>query len=94
MGVLTESMTRLRDEIVSSRHSRVALLGDLVRQTAERSDQVSALCAAFARDRAGAHRAWFGLTPFTATVPEPAVRSTAAPFPPRPKPHFKKSKKH
>ena len=60
MGVLTEAMMRLRDEIVSSRHVRVALLGDLVRQTNERCAQVSALCAGFAGDRAGAHRAWFG----------------------------------
>jgi hypothetical protein len=38
----------------------MALLGDLVRQTGERRNRVSALCAGFARDRAGAHRAWFG----------------------------------
>ncbi|HUY13901.1 MAG TPA: hypothetical protein VMX16_09780 [Terriglobia bacterium] len=63
MGILTETMTRLRDEIVSSRHARVALRGDLVHQTDERRSQVSALCTAFARDRAGAHRAWFGRTP-------------------------------
>ena len=94
MGVLTVTMTGLRDAIVSSRQARVALLGELVRQTDERRTQVSALCAAFARDRAGAHRAWSGLTPFAPTVPEPAARSTAAPFPPSPKPHFKKSKKH
>ena len=60
MGVLTDTMTRLRDEIVSSRHVRVALLGDLVRQTSQRCAHVSALCAGFARDRAGAHLAWFG----------------------------------
>lgn len=60
MGVLTETMTGLRDAIVSSRQVRVALLGDLVRQTGERRTRVSALCAGFARDRAGAHRAWFG----------------------------------
>ena len=60
MGVLTESMMRLRDEILSSRHLRVALRDDLVRQTSERCGRVSALCAGFARDRAGAHMAWFG----------------------------------
>jgi hypothetical protein len=53
-------MMRLRDEIVSSRHARVVLRGDLIRQTNERCGRVSALCAGFARDRAGAHRAWFG----------------------------------
>jgi hypothetical protein len=62
VGVITESMTRLRDEIVSWRRARVALQGDLVRQTDERRAQVSALCAGFGRDRAGAHRAWFGPT--------------------------------
>jgi len=60
VGVLTVTMTGLRDAIVSSRQARVALLGDLVRQTGERRTRVSALCAGFARDRAGAHRAWFG----------------------------------
>jgi cell division protein FtsN len=60
VGVLTVSMTGLRDAIVSSRQARVALVGDLVRQTGERRGRVSTLCAGFARDRAGAHRAWFG----------------------------------
>ena len=63
MGILTQAMTRLRGEIVSSRQSRLALRGALVRRAAERRSQVSALCAAFARDRAGARRAWFGRTP-------------------------------
>ena len=62
MGVLTKAMIRLRDEIVTSRHSRLAFRGELVRQTEERRSQISALCTAFARDRAGAHRAWFGPT--------------------------------
>lgn len=60
--MLTESMTQLRDEIVSARHARMALRGDLVRQTNELRTRVSALCASFARDRAGAHSAWFGPT--------------------------------
>jgi len=62
VGILTESMTQLRDEIVSARHARMALRGDLVRQTNELRTRVSALCAGFARDRAGAHSAWFGPT--------------------------------
>lgn len=62
VGVLTDSMVRLRDEIVSSRRARVALRGDLVCQTDERRTRVSTLCDGFARDRAGAHRAWFGTT--------------------------------
>jgi len=56
-------MIRLRDDIVSSRNSRLASRGELVRQTTERRSQVSALCTGFARDRAGAHRAWVGRTP-------------------------------
>jgi hypothetical protein len=60
VGVLTVSMTGLRDAIVSSREARMELLGDLARQTGERRMGVSTLCAGFARDRAGAHRAWFG----------------------------------
>ena len=62
MGMLTNAMTRLRDEIVSSRHSRLAFRGELVRQTEERRSQVSELCSAFSRDRAGAHCAWSGRT--------------------------------
>ena len=62
MDVLTVTMTGLRDAIVSSRQVRMALRGDLVRQTDERRTRVSALCAGFASDRAGAHRAWFGPT--------------------------------
>jgi hypothetical protein len=60
--VLTEAMTRLRDEIVSLRRARMAWRGDLVRQ-------VFALRADFASDRAGAHRAWFGPA---RSGPEPA----------------------
>ena len=70
MGVLTDSMVRLRDEIVSSRRARVTLRDDLVCQTQERRTRVSALCGGLARDRAGAHRAWFG--------PAPAKRQAAA----------------
>jgi hypothetical protein len=42
----------------------------LLRQTGERRTRVSALCGGLARDRAGAHRAWFG--------PAPAKRQAAA----------------
>ena len=70
MGVLTESMMRLRDEILSSRHLRVALRDDLVRQTSERCGLVTALCAGFARDRAGAHMAWFGPLLFEGQIAE------------------------
>lgn len=62
MGVLTETMTRLRDEIVSSRHVRAALRGDLARRTDERRAEVLALRSRFMRDRAGASHAWLGPT--------------------------------
>jgi hypothetical protein len=62
MGVLTESMLRLRGEIGAWRHERVILQHDLSRQVHERRIRVSALRATFARDCAGAHRAWFGPT--------------------------------
>jgi hypothetical protein len=70
VGVLTVTMTGLRDAIVSSRQVRMALRGDLVRQTDERRTRVSALCGGFARDRAGAHRAWFGPTLFESQTAE------------------------
>jgi hypothetical protein len=63
VGGLTESMTRLRGEIGAWRHRRVALHDALVKATDRRRTQVSALCADFAGDRAGARRAWLGGTP-------------------------------
>jgi hypothetical protein len=62
MGVLTETMMQLRGQIGTWRHERVALRHDLALQVNERRVRVSALRATFARDRAGAHRAWFGPT--------------------------------
>ena len=73
MSVLTETMTRLHDEIVSANRSRKAFRGELVRQTEERRSQVSALCTGFARDLAGAHRAWLGRSPLRRS---PAERKT------------------
>jgi hypothetical protein len=70
MGVLTEATMRLREEMMAWRHMRVALRGDLVRQTDERRTRVSALCGGFASDRAGAHRAWFGPTLFEGQTAE------------------------
>ena len=71
MGMLTSAMTRLRDEIVSSRRARMEFRGELARRGAERRGEVSALCAGFARDRAGAHRAWLG-RPAAEAKPAPA----------------------
>jgi hypothetical protein len=68
--MFTSAMTHLRDEIVSSRRARMEFRGALARRGAQRREQVSALCAGFARDRAGAHRAWFGGT--AAEQPAPA----------------------
>jgi hypothetical protein len=78
-------MMGLRDAIVSARQARVALLGDLVRQNGERRNRVSTLCAGFARDRAGAHRAWFGPLLFegqTAERHRPAAKAPAEQQPP------------
>jgi len=74
MGVLTQTMTRLHDEIVSASRSRQALRGELIRQTQERRSQVSVLCNGFASDLAGARRAWLGRTPLRRS---PAARKTA-----------------
>jgi hypothetical protein len=85
VDVLTVSMTGLRDAIVSARQARVALLGDLVRQNGERRTRVSTLCAGFARDRAGAHRAWFGPLLFEGRTPDkhhPAAKAPAEQQPP------------
>jgi hypothetical protein len=62
MGVITESMMRLRGEIGVWRHERAALQDDLIRRTNERRTRVSALRATFVHDLASAHRAWFGPT--------------------------------
>jgi hypothetical protein len=79
-------MTGLRDAIVSARQARVELLGDLALQTDERRGRVSTLCAGFARDRAGAHRAWFGPLLFEGRIAEkhqpPAAAKTPAQEPP------------
>jgi hypothetical protein len=75
MGVLTQTMTRLHDEIVSASRSRQTLRGELIRQTEERRSQVSALCNGFASDLAGAHRAWLGRTPLRHS---PAARESEA----------------
>jgi hypothetical protein len=62
MGVLTEAMMRLQGEIGAWRQERVVMQHDLARQANERRSRVSALRAGFARDCAGARRAWFGPT--------------------------------
>jgi len=72
-------MMGLRDAIVSSRQARVDLLGDLARQTGERRTRISSLCAGFARDRAGAHRAWFGPLLFEGRSAERHPQAARAP---------------
>lgn len=80
MGNLTKSMTMLREEIGTLRQARVKLRQALMRETIVRRDAVSGMCAAFARDRADARRAWLGLNARPATPP---IRTTpsAAPLP-------------
>lgn len=60
MGTLTESMVRLRDEIVTLREKRSLGQAQLARVAAERRASVGAMRLAFSEDRALAHRAWFG----------------------------------
>ena len=62
MGVLTESMTRLRDEILDLRNNRQTFRAELEQSTKAAQFRVSALRKAFASDLAGAHGAWFGYT--------------------------------
>ena len=61
MGALTESMTRLRDEILELRHNRQTFRADLERSIKAAQFRVSALRRAIANDLAGARRAWCGL---------------------------------
>jgi len=58
LATLTESIARLRAEIVSQRLRRQALRRELARRTMARRDSVSSLRGAFARDLAGARAAW------------------------------------
>jgi len=60
MGALTESMTRLRDEILVLRHNRDTFRAELQRSTKEAQVRVSALRRMIAHDLAGARRAWCG----------------------------------
>ena len=103
MGVLTQTMTKLRNEIVSGRRARQTSQEEREQQTADRRSQVSALCTGFARDRGGAQRAWLGLTTAAPTgkqrqhrAAEP-VTAPAKAMPQRhaaPKPAVKKRVRH
>jgi hypothetical protein len=103
MGVLTQTMTMLQNEIVSAKRARQASQKEREQQTADRRSQVSALCTGFARDLAGAHRAWLGRTTAEPTPtgkqsqrrPAESVSATAKAKPKRhaasaPKPAVKK----
>ena len=60
MGVLTESMARLRDEILVLRHNRLSLRSGLAESVHAIRGRVAALRPAFANDMAGVRRAWRG----------------------------------
>jgi len=60
MGVLTESMSRLRDEIQQLRRSRQTFRAELARSTESAQAEVAALRRGIANDLAGARRAWSG----------------------------------
>ena len=103
MGVLTQTMTKLRNEIMSAKHARQVSQEEREQQTADRRSQVSALCTGFARDLAGAHRAWLGRTTAETTGkqrqhrPAELVSATAKATPKRhaaPKPAVKKRVRH
>jgi hypothetical protein len=82
VGILTATMARLNEEIQTWSRARMALKSDLVRQTTARRNQVSAMCGGFARDRAGAHRAWCGLAvPELRSAPEKLQPRQQAPAP-------------
>ena len=60
MGALTESMTRLRDEILVLRHNRQTFRTELERSTKAAQLRVSAFRRSIASDLAGARLAWLG----------------------------------
>ncbi len=60
MGALTESMTRLWDEILVLRHNRQTFRMELERSTKAAQLRVSALRRSIAKDLAGARLAWLG----------------------------------
>jgi hypothetical protein len=78
MGVLTEATMRLQREMAALRRARVSLRSDLIRQTGELRSLVSAMCAGFASDRAGAHQAWFHPTLFEGQTAERQPRRRPA----------------
>jgi hypothetical protein len=103
MGVLTQTMTKLRNEIMSGRRARQTSQEEREQQTADRRSQVSTLCTAFARDRAGAQRAWLGRTTVDTRGkqgrrrPAEPVSATAKAMPKRhaaPKPAMKTRVRH
>jgi hypothetical protein len=107
MGALTESMTRLRDEILVLRHNRQTFRTELERSTKAAQFRVSALRRAIASDLAGARRAWCGLVSSSGTVAgrahdaalpppleHPRETRTVVPLSAAEKSHFKKHRKH
>jgi hypothetical protein len=103
MGVLTETMTKLRNEIVSAKHTRQVSQQEREQQTADRRSQVSTLCMGFARDLAGARSAWLGRATAETTGkqrqrrPAELVSAPAKATPkrhPAPKPAVKKRVRH
>jgi hypothetical protein len=60
IGVLTQSMARLRDEILVLRHNRLSLRSELAESVQTIRRRVAALRLTVASDMAGARRAWRG----------------------------------
>ncbi len=56
MGILTDDITRLVDEIVNLRHGREEFMKDLARETKEMEESVSVLRAGFLKSHSGMAR--------------------------------------
>ncbi len=78
MSVLTESMARLRAEILAARHGREVFRQELAQATRARQIRVFDFRSAFAQDLAGARRAW---QERALTGPPPAQGPAPLPLP-------------
>ena len=96
MGIVTDSMARLRAEFLAGRHGREAFRRELAQATRARQIRVFELRSAFAQDLAGARRAWQDRAPAEAPpeVPAPPPILAASPAVPARKNKRKRRLKH
>jgi len=76
---LTDSMTRLRDEILAARQGREAFREELRRDSGTRHTEVQVWRSGVLKELAGARRIWAGLRSKSATVPTPPPAKTVVP---------------